>query len=81
MNRFNITHFTYGSNDESKHFLPSEYFYFVRISFMPSVFTHLPLLNLQLCPDLLEIYQKEQNLQNAMAKVSLSESSYLIIKK
>ena len=75
MNRYNATHFTYGSDDELEYFLPSEYFNWVTISFMPSVIAHVPLLNLHICPELWEIYRNDQGLQNAQAEVSLSKSS------
>ena len=67
MERFNDTHFIYG---ESKHFLPSDYFTWTTIRFMPTVITHVPLLNLHICPELLEMYRKEQRLQNAGPEVS-----------
>ena len=70
MERFNGTHFIYGSTGESKHFLPSEYFNWATVSFMPTVITHVPLLNLHICPELLEMYRKEQRLQNAGPEVS-----------
>ena len=68
MERFNDTHFIYG---ESKHFLPSEYFNWATISFMPTVITHVPLLNIHICPELLEMYVKKQRLKNAEPKVSI----------
>ena len=71
MERFNETHFIYGSTGQSKHFLPSEYFNWATVSFMPTVITHVPLLNLHICPELLEMYRKEQRLQNAEREVSI----------
>ena len=72
MERFNRTHFIYG---ESKHFLPSEYFNWASISFMPTVITHVPLLNIHICSELLEMYGKKQRLKNAEPEVSIYFSS------
>ena len=71
MERFNETHFIYGSTGESKHFLPSEYFNWATVNFMPTVITHVPLLNLHICPELLDMYRKEQRLQNTGREVSI----------
>ena len=68
MTRFNSTHFTYGSPGQFKNFVPSKMFNSAKISFSPSVITHVPLLSLELCPNILEEYRKGQKLQNFEAK-------------
>ena len=64
MEKFNATHFSYGSNNDMKYFLPDKYFNSTRINFRPVVIHHVPLLNLEVCPERLEKYRKEQNLRN-----------------
>ena len=64
MTRFNTTHFTYGSPGQFEHFLPSDFFNWTKITFMPSVIAHVPLFNLEVCPNILEKFHQEQKLQN-----------------
>ena len=68
MEKFNSTHFTYGMNDHLNYFLPSKYFNSTRIDFKPVVTHHVPLLNLQVCPEIIEMYRKGQHLRNVQAK-------------
>ena len=68
MEKFNSTHFTYGMNDDLNYFLPSKYFNSTRIDFKPVVTHHVPLLNLQVCPEIIEMYRKGQHLRNVQAK-------------
>ena len=73
MEKFNSTHFSYGSNDNLKYFLPDQYFNSTKINFKPAVIHHVPLLDLEVCPERLELYRKEQKLKN----IELEEGSDL----
>ena len=68
MEKFNSTHFTYGMDDHLNYFLPSKYFNSTRIEFKPVVTHHVPLLNLQVCPEIVEVYRKGQYLKNVQAE-------------